>query len=82
MLSSNCATLRAPGALAVAWVLANPLVTSALLGARSVAQFDDSMQCLDYRLGPDERAAITALSVDPPQATDREPMAAMNTRGW
>jgi len=76
------ATGRAPGALAVAWVLANPLVTSALLGARSVAQFDDSMQCLDYRLGPEERAAITALSVNPPQATDREPMAAMNTRGW
>ena len=73
---------RAPGALAIAWVLANPMITSALLGARTVAQFEESMQCLDYRLSREERAAITALSIDPPQATDREPMAAMNTRGW
>lgn len=73
---------QSPAALAVAWVLANPLVTSALLGARNVAQWDDTMQCLEYRLSAEARAAITALSIEPPQATDREPMAAMNTRGW
>lgn len=71
-----------PAALAMAWVMAHPLVTSTLFGARNLEQFEDTLGCLDIRLSPDERAAITALSIDPPLATDREPMAAMRTRGW
>lgn len=73
---------NSPAALAVAWVKAHPLVTSVLVGARSVAQLDDTLTCLDFDLSPGERAEITALSIDPPLATDREPLAAVKTRGW
>ncbi len=73
---------HSPAALATAWVMAHPLVTSTLFGARNLEQFNDTLACLDIRLTPEQRAEITALSIDPPQATDREPMAAMRTRGW
>lgn len=63
---------KTPAALAAAWVMSHPNVTSALLGARSVAQFKETLGCLDIRLTPEERAEITALSIDPPGATDRE----------
>jgi len=71
-----------PAALAVAWVLAHPAVTSPIVGARNIAQLDDTLACTGIRLTPEERAAITAFSPDPPHATDREPLAAVNTRGW
>lgn len=73
---------KPPAALAVAWVMSNPLVTSAIVGARGLEQFNETMGCLDIRLTPEDRAEITALSVDPPTATDRESMAAMRARGW
>lgn len=71
-----------PAALAVSWVMSHPLVTSTIIGARNLAQFEDTMTCLEHRLSPGQRDEISALSIDPPLATDREPMAAMNTRGW
>ncbi|MBI2433452.1 MAG: aldo/keto reductase [Candidatus Hydrogenedentes bacterium] len=73
---------QSPAALAMAWVMSHPLVTSTILGARSVEQFNDTLQCLDMKLTPEQRAEISALSINPPLATDREPMAAMNARGW
>lgn len=73
---------HSPAALAVAWVMAHPLVTSTIVGARNLEQFNDTLACVDIRLNPEQRREITALSVDPPQATDREPMEAMKTRGW
>ncbi len=71
-----------PAALAVAWVMAHPQVTSALVGARNLEQFQETLTCLDIALSPEQRAEISALSVEPPTATDREPMVAMRTRGW
>ncbi|MBI2424848.1 MAG: aldo/keto reductase [Candidatus Hydrogenedentes bacterium] len=71
-----------PAALAVAWVMSHPAIAAPIAGARTVDQFNNTLACLELRLSPEERAAITALSVDPPLATDREPMAAMRTRGW
>lgn len=73
---------HSPAALAVAWVMSNPLVHSTLVGARNLDQFNDTLKAVDIRLTREQRAAITALSIDPPLATDREPMAAMNSRGW
>ena len=73
---------HSPAALATAWVMAHPLVTSTLVGARTVQQLEQTLTCLDIGLTLEPRAEITALSVDPPLATDREPMAAMRTRGW
>ncbi|MBW7864518.1 MAG: aldo/keto reductase [Candidatus Hydrogenedentes bacterium] len=71
-----------PAALAVAWVMGHPTVTSTLIGARTLEQFDDTLGCLNIRLSSEEREAISALSPTPPHATDRESMAAMKTRGW
>ena len=71
-----------PAALAVAWVMAHPAVTAPIIGARNLDQFRDTLQCLDMALNEEERAAITALSIDPPSATDRESMEAMKKRGW
>lgn len=71
-----------PAALAVAWVMSHPAVTAPIIGARNLEQFRDTLQCLDMELSEEERAAITALSIDPPSATDRESMEAMKKRGW
>ncbi|MBP8129061.1 MAG: aldo/keto reductase [Candidatus Hydrogenedentes bacterium] len=73
---------RSPAALAVAWVMSHPLVTSTIVGARNLEQFNETLRCLELRLTPEERAAVAALSIDPPLATDRETMDAMRKRGW
>jgi L-glyceraldehyde 3-phosphate reductase len=45
--------------MALAWVLRDPRVTSALIGARHVAQLDDSLDALrNLRFTPDELAEI------------------------
>jgi len=72
----------APAPLAVAWVMGRPEVTSTLVGARNLEQFRETLQCVEMRLTAEERAEITALSIDPPHATDRESMDAMLKRGW
>ena len=47
--------------MALAWVLRDPRVTSALIGARNVAQLDDSLAALDrLDFSEDELAAIDA----------------------
>ncbi len=50
-----------PAQLALAWVLAEPRVTNPILGARTLAQFNDSIQGLALKLTPEERAAIPAV---------------------
>lgn len=51
--------------MAIAWVLRDPRVTSALIGARSVAQLDDSLNALNNpAFSADELAAIDAAAVD------------------
>jgi L-glyceraldehyde 3-phosphate reductase len=51
--------------MAVAWVLRDPRVTSALLGASSVGQLDDSVAALDHLgFSDDELAAIDQHAVD------------------
>lgn len=46
------------GALALAWVLRHPAVTSALIGPRRVEHFEPWIEALDIRLRPDERDAL------------------------
>lgn len=60
-----------PASLAVAWVMAHPAVTSAIIGARNVEQLNDTMGCLDIALAPEEWSEISCLSPEPPSATDR-----------
>ncbi len=61
----------APAALAVAWVLGHPAVTSVLLGARDVAQLEQLLTATTIAMPPELRARIAALVPEPPPATDR-----------
>jgi len=60
-----------PVTLAVAWAAAHPDVTCPIIGARSLAQLQPSLDALDFELPPDVRDEISALSRRPPPATDR-----------
>jgi aryl-alcohol dehydrogenase-like predicted oxidoreductase len=60
-----------PAALGVAWVASHPAVTAPLIGARSVQQLEGSLKAVEIPMTPELRAEISALSVEPPPATDR-----------
>jgi aryl-alcohol dehydrogenase-like predicted oxidoreductase len=47
--------------LALAWVLANPLVSVALTGARNAAEIEDNVAALDIALTDDERAELDGI---------------------
>ncbi len=46
------------GQLAIAWVLANPAVTAAIVGARRPAQVDDNAKAMGFALAPETLAEI------------------------
>jgi len=48
------------GALALAWVLSHPAVTSALIGPRRVDQFRPWLEAVDIQLSVEERQSIVA----------------------
>lgn len=60
-----------PAALAVAWVGSHPAVTAPILGARSLTQLEGSLKSLEIKMTPELYAEISALSPEPPPATDR-----------
>ena len=60
-----------PATLSVAWVASHPGVTSVLVGGRNVEQLAPTLAANQLVLDDDTRARITALSIDPPPATDR-----------
>ena len=60
-----------PATLAVAWVKAHPAVTAPIIGARNVEQLEPSLAALEVDMTPEWRAEISALSIEPPPATDR-----------
>jgi aryl-alcohol dehydrogenase-like predicted oxidoreductase len=62
---------HSPIALSVAWVASHPAVSSVLLGARDVAQLEGSLAAGSLALTPELRGALSALTVTPPPATDR-----------
>ena len=45
----------------LAWVLANPLITSVIIGPRTMDQFEDNLGCLDCTISTEEEAAIDEL---------------------
>lgn len=47
--------------LALAWVLANPIVTCPILGPRTMEQLEDNIGCLEVTITPEDEAAIDAL---------------------
>jgi aryl-alcohol dehydrogenase-like predicted oxidoreductase len=48
------------GALALAWVISHPAVTSALIGPRTVEQFRPWLEAVDIHLTSDERDAVVS----------------------
>ncbi|HZO01547.1 MAG TPA: aldo/keto reductase [Burkholderiales bacterium] len=60
-----------PISAAVAWVGAHPAVTAPIIGARNLEQLRASLDAVKIALTPELRAEITALSRNPPPATDR-----------
>ena len=69
-----------PAALAVAWVGSHPAVTAPLIGARSLEQLEGSLAALEIDMTPELRAEISALSPEPPPATDRNDE--LSESGW
>jgi len=60
-----------PVTLAVAWVASHPAVTSVLVGGRNVEQIAPALAAAQLQLDPDTRTKLSALSPEPPPATDR-----------
>jgi len=48
--------------VALAWVLANPAVTSVIIGARKIEQLDDNLKSVDVALTSDDLRALDAAS--------------------
>lgn len=60
-----------PCSLAVAWVAAHPAVTAPIIGARNLDQLQGSLGSLDIQMTGELYQRISALSPEPPPATDR-----------
>jgi aryl-alcohol dehydrogenase-like predicted oxidoreductase len=60
-----------PAGLAVAWVASHPAVTAPIVGARSLQQLEGSLKAAEIEITLELRAEISALSIEPPLATDR-----------
>jgi len=60
-----------PGMLAISWVMANPAITAPIIGARNLAQLEDSLAAANFQMEPEMLDRITAFSEAPGNATDR-----------
>lgn len=60
-----------PASLAVAWVMANSVVTAPIISARNLDQLESSLAPLGIEMTPEWYAEISALSYTPPPPTDR-----------
>jgi aryl-alcohol dehydrogenase-like predicted oxidoreductase len=72
---------HAPATLAVAWVASHPGVTSALIGGRNPEQLAPTLAAAQLVLDDATRARISALSPEPPPATDRNEEATAHNYG-
>lgn len=70
-----------PASLAIAWVGSHPGVTAPIIGARSVDQLEVCLKAADIPMTPELRASISALSPEPPPATDRSEEGTLHTFG-
>jgi aryl-alcohol dehydrogenase (NADP+) len=46
---------------ALAWCLANPLITSIILGPKTIEQLEDNLGCLEFAITPEDEAFIDSL---------------------
>lgn len=70
-LSGYCAGRGvAVSQFAIAWCLANPLISSVILGPRTMEQFEDNLGCADVQISADDEAFVNQL-VPPGEHTGR-----------
>ena len=60
-----------PATVAIAWAASHPAVTAAIVGARTLEHMDTALAALDFPISFELREEISALSKEPPLATDR-----------
>jgi aryl-alcohol dehydrogenase-like predicted oxidoreductase len=60
-----------PLSLAIAWAGSHPSITCPIIGARNTDQLKASLAAIDITLSQEQRDQISALSRNPPVATDR-----------
>ena len=61
-LADHCKTKGvAPSQFALAWCLANPTITSIILGPRTMEQFDDNMAALEVSITAEDEAFVDRL---------------------
>jgi aryl-alcohol dehydrogenase-like predicted oxidoreductase len=51
--------------------MSHPAVTAPIIGARNLEQLEPLLAAADVPMTPEWRAEISALSIEPPPATDR-----------
>ncbi len=54
-----------PGQVAINWLLGRPGVSSVIIGARTETQLQDNLGAANWRISPDEIAALDAASAKP-----------------
>jgi aryl-alcohol dehydrogenase-like predicted oxidoreductase len=59
----NCS----PARISLAWLLAKPVVTSIIIGAKGLDQFNDNLAAVDLKLGADELKQLDEVSALPPE---------------
>lgn len=60
-----------PVSLAVSWGMSHPAITAPIIGARNVNQLQPSLEAANINMTTEWRDEISALSAQPPLATDR-----------
>ena len=50
------------GAVSLAWILAKPLITTTIIGARTMAQLEDNLASLNVKLTADELTRLDQVS--------------------
>jgi diketogulonate reductase-like aldo/keto reductase len=59
----NCSAAR----ISLAWLLAKPVVTSVIIGARNVKQLQDNLASVDVNLNENEIRLLDEVSTLPPE---------------
>lgn len=58
---------KTPSQVAIAWLLAMPGVTSAIIGARNLAQLNENLGAVDWAFPPEEWRMLDKVSALPPE---------------
>jgi aryl-alcohol dehydrogenase-like predicted oxidoreductase len=56
-----------PARVSLAWLLAKPVVTSVIIGAKRPDQLSDNIAAVDLKLTPDELRQLDEVSTLPPE---------------